>query len=466
MRYLLVNVPETEDLFGEAKISVAVPMLPPMSLASLGAVLLQENKKVKVLDLRLSKSPIKELSSVIKSFLPDYVGLTFTTPLFEEAKKISNHIKELNPKIKIIVGGPHVSALKNKSFDGTSFDIAVFGEGEITLQEICRKKSLSKIKGIIYKSKNKIKTNPPRELIKNLDDLPFPAWELFDLTKYKTPRISCKANPVGPIETSRGCVYGCVYCSKCTFGRNFRVKSSERVIKEIKHMLKSGFKEIHVLDDMFSTDMDRAKDICNKIISNKLKFTWSLINGIRIDRVDEELLIKLKKSGCYRLAFGVETGDQKILTDIQKQTTIQGIKRAFKLANKVGIETIAFCMFALPGETPDSMQKTIDLMKEVKPTLPKVSILLPLPGTPLFEEWDKQGHILTKDWQDYSFHSKNRVYKHPTLSDKEIYIYYKKFWKELLLTPSFLFRRLLRDMRENELFYDIYYFSKTIKFGW
>lgn len=465
MKHLLINIPEIEDVFGNSKISVALPMLPPMSLAMIGAVLQKEKQNVRILDLRISKNPLEDLNNSIKNFSPDYVGLTFTTPLFGEAKKIASHIKILKKDIKIIVGGPHVSALKSEVFENTEFDIAVIGEGELTISEIAKNKRLNSIDGIIYKEKEVI-INKPRELIKNLDDLPNPAWNLFNLSKYKTPRLSCKNNPVAPLETSRGCVYGCVYCSKCTFKREFRKKSIKKVIREIEYILESGFKEIHILDDMFSTDLQRAKDICDEIINRKLKFTWSLINGIRIDRVDEELLKKLKKSGCYRLAFGVESGDDRVLKIINKDITVEGIKKAFALANKAKIETIAFCMMGLPGETKESMQKTIDLMKEIKPTLPKVSILLPLPGTQLFEEWDRKGLILTKNWEDYSFHSKKRIYKHPNLTDDEIYFYYKKFWKELLLSPEFLLRRLIRDIKEKELFWDIYYFIKTIKFGW
>jgi len=441
-------------------------MLPLAPLATIGTVLLNEGNKVKILDLRVSKFPIKDVTRAIKEFSPEYVGMTFTTPLFPEASKLASYIKKLKKDVIMISGGPHTSAMPIDTLKESEFDIAVFGEGEETIKEISQGKKLNQIEGIAYKIKNAVKMNKPRKLILDLDSLPMPAWHLFDLKKYKTPRISCRQNPVGPLETSRGCVYGCVYCSKCTFGRRFRKKSVGRVIAEIEHMLKAGFKEIHVLDDMFSTDIERAKKICDEIIRRKIKFHWTLINGIRVDRVDEELLTKLKKAGCYRLAFGVESGDSNVLNIIDKKIKLPEIKRAFKIANKVGMETIAFCMLGLPGDTKESMQRTIDLMKEVKPTLPKVSILLPLPATPLFNEWDKQGLILTKNWEDYSFHSTARVYKHPNLTDEEIYVYYKKFWKEILLSPEFLARRIIRDIKTGELFWDAYYFLKTLKLGW
>jgi len=466
MKYLLVNVPEKENLFKKTKIGLALPMMPPLSLASISSVILEEGHQVKVLDMRISECPLKDLKKDILTFSPDYLGLTFTTPLTKEAFKIVSFSKSTKPNLICISGGPHTSALPAETLKDSQIDIAVIGEGEQTIRDICKGMPLKKIKGIAYKEKGKIITNQRRELILDMDSLPLPSWHLFDLKKYHTPRISSKKNPVGPLETSRGCVYGCVYCSKCTFGRCFRMKSVNRVLEEIEFMLKYGFREIHIMDDMFSTDIQRAKRICEEIIRKKLIFPWTLINGIRVDRVDQELMIKLKKAGCYRIAFGVESGDDHVLKLINKGINVKQIKNAFKLAHKAGIETIAFCMVGLPGETKESMQKTIDLMKEVKPTLPKVSILLPLPNTPLFDSWDKKGLILTKKWEDYSFHSQIRVYKHPNLTNQEINKYYRKFWRDILFSPRYLINRLIRDLKTGELFYDIYYFMKSLRLGW
>jgi anaerobic magnesium-protoporphyrin IX monomethyl ester cyclase len=466
MKCLLINCPDAQDVYVESKIRLGVSLMPPLSLASLAAVLIQENHEVKVIDLRLSNYPFEDLKEIINKFSPDYAGITFTTPLFKTASKIMAYIKEIKKDTICMAGGPHASALPQETITEPAFDIVVIGEGELTINEILANKNLNEINGIIYRENQTIKRNEPRALIENLDTLPYPAWHLFDIKKYKTPRLSCRKNPVGPMETSRGCVYGCVYCSKCIFGRRFRKKSVARIVDEMEFMLKSGFKEIHMMDDMFSTNLEEAKQVCDEIIKRKLKFPWNLTNGIRVDRVDEEILTKLKNAGCYRVSFGVESGDDNVLKLINKDINTDQIRNAFKLANKVGIETVAFCMFGLPGETKESMQKTIDLINEIKPTLPKLSILLPLPNTPLFEEWDKEGLILTKNWDDYSFHSSKRVYKHPTLTEVEIYEYYKKFWRDTLLSPSFVFRRIIRDLKTGELIYDIYYFLKTLKFGW
>jgi radical SAM superfamily enzyme YgiQ (UPF0313 family) len=211
--------------------------------------------------------------------------------------------------------------------------------------------------------------------------------------------------------------------------------------------------------------MKRAKEICREIITRKLKLSWSLYNGIRVDKIDKELLELLKKSGCYRISIGVESGNQQILNNIHKGTRIEDIKKVFKLAKEVGIETLGFFMIGLPGETEETMQDTINFALKLK-TLPKLSILMPLPGTPIFEEWDKKGYILSKHWPDYIFHLPHKVYKHPNLDWETINKYYNLFYRKTMLSPGFIWRRLIRGIKNGDLFYDAYYFLKTLKWGW
>jgi len=316
------------------------------------------------LSIRKKEPFQKRIIKAIKECNPEYCGITFTTTLSEEAESIAKLIKTLNPRIKIISGGPHSSIMPKEVLNG-SFDIAVIGEGEITLKNILLQKPFKSIKGIAYKEKNKIKINPPQELIENLDSLPMPDYSVFNIKEYHTPRINCKKNPIAAIETSRGCVYNCIYCNNKVFGRCFRAKSAKRTVDEIEHILKFGFKEIHVWDDGFSTDLNRAKDICKEILKRKLKVTWNIYNGLRVDRIDRELLFLLKKSGCYRISLGVESGNQSILNRINKGTKVEDIKKAFKIANEVGIDTVAFCIIGLPDETEETMKQTIDLILEI-----------------------------------------------------------------------------------------------------
>lgn len=467
-KILFICLPSTIDVFKESKISVVIPSIPLISLAQLSAVSREQGYIPAVLDLSIKKKKSVEnrIKDLIDKFRPEYCGITFTTPLSEEADSVAGFIKKLNPSIKMIAGGPHATIFPEEILKSGNFDIVVIGEGELTLKEILSGKNLNKINGVAYKKNFKIIITPPRALIENLDELPSPDYSVFNIKDYHTPRVNCRRNPVVAMETSRGCIFGCVFCNKHVFGRRFRAKSPKRTVDEMEYLLKLGFKEIHLWDDGFSTDIERAKEICKEIMRRKLKFPWNIYNGMRVDRIDEELLLLLKKSGCYRVSIGVESGNQKLLDNINKGTKIEDIRRVFKLANKVGIETLAFCMIGLPGETEETMKQTTEFVLEIKPTLSKLSILMPLPGTPIFEEWDKQGNIISKHWPDYVFHLPEKVYSHPNLDWEIINKYYSLFYRKVMLNPEFLFRRFIRDIKKGELFYDVYYFLKTLKWGW
>ena len=244
--------------------------------------------------------------------------------------------------------------------------------------------------------------------------------------------------------------------------RGFATAIMKRVADEMERMLKVGFREIHVEDDGFSTNMRKAKAICDEIIRRGLKAPWTLINGIRVNRTDGELLQKLKEAGCYQAAFGIESGNQEILDRIRKDITKDQVREAVTLTRKVGIETFGFFMLGLPGDTEETMQDTIDFAVELDLDIAKFAVTMPLPGTPLFDEYDEQGLILTKDWSQYLFHDlSNPVYKHPNLSWETIIKYYKKAYRRFYFRPGFAARRVWKGMTSGKIIYDVGYFLKT-----
>ncbi|MFQ5531569.1 MAG: B12-binding domain-containing radical SAM protein, partial [Candidatus Nanoarchaeia archaeon] len=324
------------------------------------------------------------------------------------------------------------------------------------------KKNYKKIKGICYKDDNgETHRTSIRPLLENLDELPLPAWHLYDLSKYKASRISAKGSPVGPVETSRGCVYKCTYCNKSVYGTAFRSKSVKRVVEEYLYLKKSGFKEIHVWDDMFTTDIPRAKAICDELAKIKFDIPWALTCGIRVNNVDQELFFKLKKAGCHAVYFGVESGDQGILNAVQKRIKPEQAKKAIELANNAGLETITFFMLGLPGETKESIENSINFAIEVNPLYAKTTILTPYPGTAIYNEFDNEGLILTKDWSKYNFHAPSKTFNHPNLTWDELDYYYKKFYRKFYFRRKYILKRLKWNLKEKFLFWDIYYAAKT-----
>lgn len=466
-KVLLIDPPGTSRVYSTSKIKAATPVVPSISLATLAGALLQEGyKDVRILDLNLSDDPEAELKRVTETYKPNFVGITFVTPLFALASQICERIKKIHSDIIVIGGGVHSTTLPKETLEKSQLDLVVIGEGENTLVELISGKNWEEINGIAYKKEGRIFINSPRPLIENLDDLPFPAWHLYDIPKYFSSYLNSRKNPVGPIETSRGCTFGCCFCNKTIFGRRFRAKSAPRVIEEIERMLRLGFKELHIWDDNFSTDMDRAKLICDLIIKKGLKFPWNIFNGLRVDRIDEELAFKLKRAGCYRTSLGIESGNQDVLNTIGKNITLDKVRHAAKLLKKAKIERLGFFILGLPGETETTMQDTINFAKELKLDFAKTGIVSPFPGTPLYEKWEKEGRILSHNWSEYIFHATGKLaYKHPNLSPETIWKYYNKFYRKLYLNPHFILNRLIKGVKTGRIFLDIYYFLKMILSG-
>ena len=451
-----MNMPSTIRVYGESALKGIIAPRPLVSLAELAGAVLDSGADCKILDLQVSNKPFRDIENMLQEYKPDFVGLTFTTLLFQEAKKVAKFIKEKLPETCVITGGVHSTIYPEEVIQEEAIDIVVRNEGDITLQEIVKGNPLKNIKGIYYKTKKgEIKKNSPRELIQDLDELPMPAWHLLKPQIYMNPKAIARESPVGTIGTSRGCVYGCTYCNKAVFGRKFRAKSAKRVVDEFEELLRCGFKEIHVWDDMFATDLDRAKAVCDEIIKRKLKFSWQLECGVRVNCVDPEFFRKCVKAGCYKVAFGFESGNDYILKSIDKGTTTQQAINAVKWAKEAGMETSGFFMMGLPEDTVKTMNQTIDFACKLGLDYAKATILLPLPSTPLFEDFEKRGIIKTKDWSRYNFHTASKVYDHPNLSWKTLEKYYDKFHKRFYFRPSYIANRLFRSIKKGEIFDDI-----------
>jgi len=470
-RVLLIN-PSYKVTYTNTMARFGVPFYPVLSLATIIPKVKTAGHQVAVTDLCYEDFDLQRLKDQIKTWKPDVVGLTGTTPLFSQVRCIAKAVKEISPSIVTVGGGAHCSALPEMAFEEAGFDYVCYGEGDTTLADIVEGRDPASIHGVVWRNgSGQIVKNPPSVWLKNLDDLPYPSWEEFDLGQYEKywSRLIARRRPVAFFETTRGCVFSCNYCgSKNTVGRTFRKKSVARVIDEFKYSKRAGFREFFLVDDIFTTDVQRVKEICQEIIRQDLDIAWSCANGIRVDSGDQEMFDLMRRAGCYKVAFGFESGDDRVLKEFGKggRATVEAARGTVAKARKAGIDVFGFFMVGLLQDTEESMAKTIKLGRELQTDVLKISISVPFPGTRMYDELKAKGLLNSFDWDKYNVYNPQRLYQHPTLSWDTIERYYRLAYRKMVLTnPSFYYRRLWHGLKTGEFFYDVYYFLRFVLAG-
>lgn len=364
------------------------PPTPHTGISYLSSYVRDRGHIPNVLDLRVEKMNIDDIRRKIDFFKPDFIGVTSVSLDYLKTYELINSISEWNNKI--IYGGPHVSSFRQKIYEGCTPYAAVYGEGEQTLAELMEDKPLEEIRGIIYKNySGEIITNPARDGIDPLDTLPFPAFELSRLDLYAERKI--------PIITSRECPHSCTYCSvRIVMGNGFRRRSPENVIKEIEYWYARGYREFAIGDDTFSSDIRRAISICNLIIEKRLDISWELRTGIRVDRVDEELLSKIKDAGCKFIAYGIESIDDDVLRNVKKGISFSQINAALDLTERIGIPFSGFFIIGLPGDNFQKFSLLYKFASERNFNEVRFYHLIPDPGTELIEWVKDNGTFIVK----------------------------------------------------------------------
>lgn len=378
--------------------------VPPLNLMYLAAALENASMSVKIIDDDLYHLGFEKVANLASKIDPTVVGVTATTATIKNALNYVKHVKKVLPNVLTVIGGPHptfvpVETLKSED----SLDVVVMGEGEETLTEIAEEyknkelKNFPEIKGIAYRDNGKINTTPPRPLIKNLDDLPFPARHLIPFDEYKTSK-----NQAGGMITSRGCVFSCNYCSSSLImGKKFRSRSPSNVVDEMEELVdKYGVRDIAFLDDIFMLNKRRAMKIADEIKNRNIDL--SFVTSSRVDTVNRELLECLKDAGMSTLYCGVESGSQRVLDLMGKGITLKQAEDAMKVTKKCGINVMGSFIIGYPGETAKEMDQTIDFSIKLDPDYSQFSILTPFPGTPVFYELKQKELLDTEDWSKYT----------------------------------------------------------------
>lgn len=369
---------------------------PPLGLISLAAYVRQE---CSFLELRLlDQVPENKFLKNIYDFSPDIVGFTAVSENYHLVKYIAKKIKEIFPKVILVLGGIHISSNPD-SFKDSIFDVAIRGEGEIAFKKFLEnfKKNrsinfteLKKIKGLMFRYNKKVIDTGLSEFIQNLDDLPLPARDLLDKHYYKLPSFSGKGDiePTGMIMTSRGCPFNCRFCSSyAIWKQRIRFFSAERVVKEIEIMYQDyGYKKISFADDVFTVNKPRLKKIISLLKEKGLLGKIKFVTMGRADSFDDETAKLLKELNVLLVTFGIETGSQKMLTYLKRgNITIQQGIDAINLAKKYNMMGGGFFMLGSPGETLQDMEETYQFIKNYCRESFAIHQIVPFPGT---EIWD------------------------------------------------------------------------------
>lgn len=448
MKILLIN-PPVENIIESnmpKELESGMDFLPPLGLMYIaGYILKNTNHKIEILDCPLENIGNKNLAEKISQENPDVVGITAMTFTFIDVIQTAKVAKRVNSNIKVVLGGPHVNIFPKETMANSEVDFLVLGEGEQPFADLLENMNdlnrLKNIKGLVFRDNDKIVNTGQRDLIMNLDKLPFPARNLTQYKRYFS--VVSSLMPVTTMFTSRGCPYKCLFCDRPHLGKIFRARSAENVVQELEEIQKMGIKEVFIYDDTFTIDRKRVIDICNLIFEKNIKLNWDI--RARVNTVDEELLQLMKAAGCTRIHYGVEAGTEKILTILRKGITIPMVKKVFALTKKAGLETAGYFMIGSPTETMEDIKATISLAKELFPDYVHFSVLTPFPATDLYLQGLEKGAIKEDYWREFSKNPKPG-FKPPAWEEnftrEELFKILIRVYQAYYLSPRYIWRRI------------------------
>lgn len=425
-KILLIQPPIYKSEYTARGSEHMLSILPPMGLAYIAAYLQKHDHYCEIMDGMAY--PFKLNVLLEKAPLFDCIGITAVSTFASRVHELIDVLKTNNIKTPIIVGGPHATVLPESCLKHGA-DYVVMGEGEVTMLELVNAITSGddprNIKGVAFLNGNTFCKTSGRKLIDNLNDIPLPARELLPMDKYKSSGARAKKQPSHSLFTSRGCPGYCSFCNKLIFGTRVRYFGVDRIVEEFLLLKeKYGAQDVAIWDDNFLADREFAHDVCAALIKNKFSRSWSI--EARIDSVDRDILQHAKKAGCDFIAYGIESGSQRVLDAMNKRITLEQIRQVIKMTQEVGINIRAYFMMGMPYETLADMDKTISFSQELNVDIATFTLFVPLPGTLDYKRARQTG---TFPQPEYYFH---KVYPEFNFPDAPLYIPDGMTAKELL----------------------------------
>jgi anaerobic magnesium-protoporphyrin IX monomethyl ester cyclase len=389
-----------------------------------------------------------ELAHQIADAQPDLVGIGVLTFCLLDALKVARLVKKVHPPARVCFGGVHAGLYPEETLRLPEVDFVVHGEGERAFTRLVQaleagasKAELKRIPGVGYRMDGDFYLNPEKDLPESLDDLPFPARHLISMERYS--HVLARGNQFSTLQSSRGCPFACTFCDIRKSG--FRARTPENVVAEIRHMAEQGVDELFFVDDTITVQKKRLHDLCRAIIKSGLSIYYKI--SARVDTVTPELLADLKQSGCYRIHYGVETANPRLLKYMEKGVTPEQVSRAFRMTKEAGIQALAYMMIGIPTETRAEMQETIDFAISLDADYAQFSVCTPYPKTELYRRLLADGTIPYDYWQAFVENPQPEFrvkFWNPDFEEAELRAVQDRAHQRFYRRPSYMLKELMK----------------------
>lgn len=455
-KVFLIQPPLTvNELFARGS-KTSASIIPPLGIAYIAAYLCKYGHECRILDGVAEPFPFQKICELVRGY--DVIGITVVSTYAVRAVELIQALKRYGISQPLVVGGPHVTAMPESLLERGA-DFAVIGEGEITMRELIEcltgGTDIKKVPGLVFYENGRLVYTSPRKHIEPLDQIPLPARHLLPMHMYRSSIARSTRQPSHSMLVSRGCPGVCTFCSKKTFGTMTRYFSVDRIVEEFFILRnKYGARDVAVWDDNFIANSDTVMAVCEQLKKRSFDLPWSV--EARIDGVNRHTLSALKEAGCNFIAYGIESGSQRVLYYIRKGITKEEIVETICLTKEAGIPIRGYFMLGLPTETREEMEETVRFAIELDIELATFTLFVPLPGTAEYRRALKSGtftdpeYFLHKIIPEFNFLD-NPIYVPEGMTAGELLSIHRRAYNRYYLRPGMLIRKLISIRSAEEL---------------
>jgi radical SAM superfamily enzyme YgiQ (UPF0313 family) len=420
--------------------NVVNSLTPPMGLACLSSVLEEKGFEADIIDASALDLSFNEIVSSIKGHI-DYVGISSTTVEIEDAIDLARGLRRTFPEVMILMGGVHPTIFHESLVGDGICDMVIRGEGEEVIIDIAQGRNLEEVPNLTWRSPSgDVVVNPQVNRYVDLEKLPIPSYHKLPMDLYQAALGAAKRSPSMGMITSRGCPGKCTFCYSGMHGKRIRMQSAEKVFEQILFLKKNyGIREISFYDDTFTTNKKRVERLCDLLLENRTNITWSCF--ARADMVNPDLLRKMKRAGCHQVGYGFESADEEVLKAINKRVNTGQINEAVAWTRDAGINVRGAFMLGNPGETEESIERTIAYAIKIGIQFAMFNITTPFPGTALYESAVEQGMVMHTNWSRYDL--SHSVLNLPSVRPDTVESYYSKAYRAFYMRPAYILQRIL-----------------------